>query len=252
MLNSNFDLRTFLTESKASTEQIQEATLTEATVMEYIRERMSSMNNEVRSCMREYLERCNEIDMEHDDAHAQLMNALEDFYNKLKAHFEEDAAAEDLPMDTEVPAAPVGTIGDEPLEEEGPVYPEDKHTMTPDEFGSEEDEEELDEVKVKVSIPGQDSFEAEEGKEYSEEEADEYIENAKDSGATPMNTEFEKVSEEVVSEGLDPETVALLMGLAKTAVNMGTVPAALAILYQFKDHPKIAKVVTAFEKHLDK
>lgn len=51
-------------------------------------------------------------------------------------------------------------------------------------------------VKVKVSIPGQDSFEAEEGKEYSEEEADEYIENAKDSGATPMNTEFEKVSED--------------------------------------------------------
>jgi len=67
-----------------------------------------------------------------------------------------------------------------------------------------------------------------------------------------MNTEFEKVSEEVVSEGLDPETVDLLMGLAKTAVSMGTVPAALAILYQFKDHPKIAKVVTAFEKHLDK
>ena len=407
MLNSNFDLRTFLTESKASTEQIQEATLTEATVMEYIRERMSSMNNEVRSCMREYLERCNEIDMEHDDAHAQLMNALEDFYNKLKAHFEEDAAAEDLPMDTEVPAAPVGTIGDEPLEEGESESLYKIQTTTPnsdptiqklsdraakdleksmdivsielvkevedEDFGGEEDE--LDEVKVKVSIPGQDSFEAEEGKEYSEEEADEYIENAKDSGATPMNTEFEKVSEDhsanpndkyvvrpcknkkepwavwegevrvkgfatkeeaqayadkqnkeqglneldskealwplpeewyskyytvdfyadgprffnnetgeevsykdisahyekeaedysntvnedlkeetlnVVSEGLDPETVDLLMGLAKTAVNMGTVPAALAILYQFKDHPKIAKVVTAFEKHLDK
>jgi hypothetical protein len=311
MLNSNFDLRTFLTESKASTEQIQEATLTEATVMEYIRERMSSMNNEVRSCMREYLERCNEIDMEHDDAHAQLMNALEDFYNKLKAHFEEDAAAEDLPMDTEVPAAPVGTIGDEPLEEEGPVYPEDKHTMTPDEFGSEEDEEELDEVKVKVSIPGQDSFEAEEGKEYSEEEAQAYADKQnKEQGLNELDSKealwplpeewyskyytvdfyadgprffnnetgeevsykdisahYEKEAEDysntvnedlkeetlnVVSEGLDPETVDLLMGLAKTAVNMGTVPAALAILYQFKDHPKIAKVVTAFEKHLDK
>ena len=241
MLNSNFDLRTFLAESKASTEQIQEATLTEATVMEYIRERMSSMNNEVRSCMREYLERCNEIDMEHEDAHAQLMNALEDFYNKLKAHFEEDAADED----------PMPSHSDE---QPDAVLPAEAPTMGLEEgeedFGGEEDE--LDEVKVKVSIPGQDSFEAEEGKEYSEEQADEYIENAKDSGATPMNTEFEKVSEEVVSEGLDPETVALLMGLAKTAVNMGTVPAALAILYQFKDHPKIAKVVTAFEKHLDK
>ena len=284
MLNSNFDLRTFLTESKASTEQIQEATLTEATVMEYIRERMSSMNNEVRSCMREYLERCNEIDMEHDDAHAQLMNALEDFYNKLKAHFEEDAAAEDLPMDTEVPAAPVGTIGDEPLEEgeedfggeedENQAYDDgvteemskeeawekfqqdnnvtDKTTKIAREDFEKEWAKRTDEVKVKVSIPGQDEFEAEEGKDYSEEEADEYIKNAKDSGATPMNTEFEKVSEEVVSEGLDPETVDLLMGLAKTAVSMGTVPAALAILYQFKDHPKIAKVVTAFEKHLDK
>ena len=284
MLNSNFDLRTFLTESKASTEQIQEATLTEATVMEYIRERMSSMNNEVRSCMKEYLERCNEIDMEHDDAHAQLMNALEDFYNKLKAHFEEDAAAEDLPMDTEVPAAPVGTIGDEPLEEgeedfggeedENQAYDDgvteemskeeawekfqqdnnvtDKTTKIAREDFEKEWAKRTDEVKVKVSIPGQDEFEAEEGKDYSEEEADEYIKNAKDSGATPMNTEFEKVSEEVVSEGLDPETVDLLMGLAKTAVSMGTVPAALAILYQFKDHPKIAKVVTAFEKHLDK
>jgi len=194
MLNSNFDLRTFLTESKASTEQIQEATLTEATVMEYIRERMSSMNNEVRSCMKEYLERCNEIDMEHEDAHAQLMNALEDFYNKLKAHFEEDAADEELPMDTPVAAAPVGTIGDEPLEE------------GEEDFGGEEDD--------------------------TEEET------------------LEEVDE--LTEGLDPETVNLLLGLAKTAVSVGTVPAALGILYQYKDNPKIAKAIAAFERHLDK
>lgn len=301
MLNSNFDLRTFLTESKASTEQIQEATLTEATVMEYIRERMSSMNNEVRSCMREYLERCNEIDMEHDDAHAQLMNALEDFYNKLKAHFEEDAAAEDLPMDTEVPAAPVGTIGDEPLEEEGPVYPEDKHTMTPDEFGSEEDEDdlygageedELDEAKVKRDLKGYadkqnkeqglnelDSKEAlwplpeewyskyytvdfyadgprffsnETGEEVSYKDISAHYEKEAEDYSNTVNEDLKEETLNVVSEGLDPETVDLLMGLAKTAVNMGTVPAALAILYQFKDHPKIAKVVTAFEKHLDK
>ena len=339
MLNSNFDLRTFLTESKASTEQIQEATLTEATVMEYIRERMSSMNNEVRSCMKEYLERCNEIDMEHEDAHAQLMNALEDFYNKLKAHFEEDAAAEDpMPGDEEPPTvlpsdAPSRELDGSPMieGEEEALYriqtttPNSEPTIQKlskrgaadleksmdivsielvkeededDSFGGEKDEpkelspfekrlaklaaseeekrknnpgyaaaskssleedvtfggekDELDEAKVKVSIPGQDSFEAEEGKEYSEEEADEYIKNAKDSGATPMNTEFEKVSEEVLSEGLDPETVNLLLGLAKTAVSVGTVPAALGILYQYKDNPKIAKAIAAFERHLDK
>ncbi len=104
MLNSNFDLRKFLAESKAPKEVIQEATLTEATVMEYIREKMDSMNNEVRSCMREYLNAVNEIDPGHEDAHAQLMGALEDFYNKLKAHFEQDAADEDpMPGDEEPP-----------------------------------------------------------------------------------------------------------------------------------------------------
>ena len=472
MLNSNFDLRTFLTESKNPTisegakfkvgdmvklsggeptevlavrkmtdsdlhaysiknskgeraeydeTQLSAANvdevLSEATVMEYIRERMDRMNDEVRSCMKEYIQACNEIDPGHEDAHAQLMNALEDFYNKLKAHFEQDEAEMEEPLATndEVPHIDL---------EEGPVYPEDKHTMTPDEFGGEEDEEELDEVKVKVSIPGQDSFEAEEGKEYSEKEADEYIKNAKDSEATPMNTKFEKINEdyvprtkedlvfqylrdawqfgalkgkdvdpdeelstmtdsllanlpdydsaervdeqveslqsigekiegklkalglqthvfggefevpkdarneiaknnklgalaysrdksifaghpeyerlevivhedhledlkkianefkmpsgsvqafaetsfvrlrhtadvvsesaEVVSEGLDPETVKLLLGMAKLAVTAGTVPAALGILYQYKDHPKIAKAIEAFERHLDK
>lgn len=282
-------------------EKLVSEVLSEATVMEYIREKMDSMNNEVRSCMREYLNTCNEIDPSHEDAHAQLMGALEDFYSKLKAHFEADQA-EDIP----VAAAPVGTIGDEPLEEgEGEALykiqtttPDSEPTIQKlskrgaddleksmdivsielvkeddDEFGGEEDE--VEEAKVKVDIPGQDSFEAEEGKEYSEEEADEYIANAKKSGATPMNTKFSKVNEEDgvtypedkhtltpdelghdveegINEAIDPETVDLLMGLAKSAVTMGTVPAALAVLYQFKDHPKIAKVVTAFEKHLDK
>jgi hypothetical protein len=60
----------------------------------------------------------------------------------------------------------------------------------------------LKEVKVKVAIPGQDEFEAEEGKNYSEEEADKYIANAKKSGATPMNTTFTKVNEEEVEEAI--------------------------------------------------
>lgn len=586
MLNSNFDLRKFLTESKASTEQIQEATLTEATVMEYIREKVSGVNNEVRTCMREYLETCSEIDMEHEDAHAQLMNALEDFYNKLRAHFEEDAIEDEMEPTNDIPPIPTPTLAEE--EEEDDLFgageeDEEKEEDQIEEWGDgsgiyynggekkdkkekEDKEDDVDEgfldrlkkkpaqseptpakvlsadeiqamidkeaktgdilnaatvlgtidlrnatpeqikmfisiardsdhghdtitgdnyidyleslpnykgvaeVNVNVSIPGQDDFEAEEGKDYSEEEADEYIKNAKDSGATPMGTTFKKVnkkasipgqdepdedvvneldskealwplpeewyskyytvdfyadgprffsnetgeevsykdisahyekeaeeeideatfgeagnkgnwkgsadanpvtfmnrgyhivisdptngladedpkkvenilfvidkefkrlakikkmnfknleangafdslkyyektdkivgvlptwlftkkplttknsikstkfypslkdryptlqltlkkplripekvvSEEVVSEGLDTKTVDLLMGLAKTAVNMGTIPAALLILNKYKDHPKIKKVVTAFEKHLDK
>jgi hypothetical protein len=331
--------------------------------MEYIRERMTEMNNEVRSCMREYLTAVNEIDPGHEDAHAQLMGALEDFYNKLKAHFEADAMEDPMPGDEEPPVvlpsdAPSRELDGSPMiegeeEEEafggeedeleekvGKFTSSDKDEYIGDD-GEKEDEEYLkylksggkvglpgmgiqtkhltgedeleegtytaqdgneykasynlyvdgekvanfesedlakaelenykekhgdssdivikpahdpvEEVKVKVDIPGQDSFEAEEGKEYSEEEADRYIKNAKDSEATPMNTKFSKVNEEeAVNEAIDPETVDLLMGLAKSAVTMGTVPAALAVLYQFKDHPKIAKVVTAFEKHLDK
>lgn len=198
MLNSNFDLRTFLTESKNPTlsegakfkvgdmvklsggeptevlavrkmtdsdlhaysiknskgerAEYDETQLTaadvsevlsEATVMEYIRERMDRMNDEVRSCMREYIQACNEIDPGHEDAHAQLMNALEDFYNKLKAHFEEDEAEMEEPLatSTDSPQIPV---------EEGPVYPEDKHLMTPDEFGGEEDE--LDEASEETKL----------------------------------------------------------------------------------------------------
>ena len=57
----------------------------------------------------------------------------------------------------------------------------------------------LKEVKVKVAIPGQDEFEAEEGKDYSEEEAEEYVKNAKASGATPMNTKF-KIEEDAKAE----------------------------------------------------
>ena len=51
----------------------------------------------------------------------------------------------------------------------------------------------VEEVKVQVNIPGQDPRYAEDGKEYSEKEADEFIERAKDHGATPMNTTFKKV-----------------------------------------------------------
>ena len=263
MLNSNFNLRTFLVESKAPKEQIQEATLTEATVMEYIRERMAEMNNEVRSCMKEYLQRCNEIDPGHEDAHAQLMGALEDFYNKLKAHFEADAMEDPMPGDEEPPVVLPSDAPSRELDGSPMIEGEEEDEA----FGGEEDEleertyfdpyDELEEVKVKVEIPGQDPFEAEEGKEYSEEEADEYIKNAKASGATPMNTKFSKVNEnmtdeEALNEALDPETFDFLMGLAKSAVTMGTVPAALVVLSKFKDDPKIAKVVTAFEKHLDK
>ena len=346
MLNSNFDLRTFLTESKNPTisegakfkvgdmvklsggeptevlavrkmtdsdlhaysiknskgeraeydeTQLSAANvdevLSEATVMEYIRERMDRMNDEVRSCMKEYIQACNEIDPGHEDAHAQLMSALEDFYNKLKAHFEQDEAEMEEPLATndEVPHIDL---------EEGPVYPEDKHTMTPDEFGGEEDEvneEEVEEgnafsvARAKAIEDGNDEFEVD-GKTYKVNETEDmieedyeprtkedlifqYLRDAWQFGAMKgkdvdpdeeLSTmtdsllanlpdyDASNVDEEVVSEGLDPETVKLLLGMAKLAVTAGTVPAALGILYQYRDNPKIAKAIQAFEKHLDK
>ena len=324
MLNSNFNLRSFLAESKAPKEQIQEATLTEATVMEYIRERMTEMNNEVRSCMKEYLQRCNEIDPGHEDAHAQLMGALEDFYNKLKAHFEEDAmddAGEELATTEPAPSREL---------DGSPMYEGEEEGEDADgEYGHEEPEDEmldegiLDTIKDKMVSVGKkllSKFSPEDqasmkaaaekvlGPNYSKEditldkakeigkiisggldESQELDENLRkkiggalvglglptafvaghgfghtDAGAITAGigiaaamlgwvmTLDEGQEVEVVNEAIDPETVDLLMGLAKSAVTMGTVPAALAVLYQFKDHPKIAKVVTAFEKHLDK
>ena len=467
MLNSNFDLRTFLTESKNPTisegakfkvgdmvklsggeptevlavrkmtdsdlhaysiknskgeraeydeTQLSAANvdevLSEATVMEYIRERMDRMNDEVRECMKEYIQRCNAIDPHHENAHAELMNALENFYNKLKTHFEaeETGDASHLATNDEVPYIDL---------EEGPVYPEDKHTMTPDEFeedafGGEEDEvneEEVEEgnafsaARAKAVEDGKDEFEVD-GKTYkvnetedvvkedyeprtkedlvfqylrdawqfgamkgkdvspdeelstmadsllanlpdydSAERVDEQAESlqsigekieeklkalglqtkvfggefevpksardmiaknnklgalaySRDKSIFAGHPEYERLeviihkdhledlkkianefkmpsgsvqafagtgfvrlrhtadvvgeSVEIVSEGLDPETVKLLLGMAKLAVTAGTVPAALGILYQYKDHPKIAKAIEAFERHLDK
>ena len=70
-----------------------------------------------------------------------------------------------------------------------------------------------DEVKVKVSIPGQDEFEAEEGKDYSEEEADKYIANAEKHGATPMGTEFTKTDEAIQNIENDEQTKRRVAGL---------------------------------------
>jgi hypothetical protein len=64
-----------------------------------------------------------------------------------------------------------------------------------------------DEVKVKVAIPGQDEFEAEEGKDYSEEEADKYIANAEKHGATPMGTKFKKTDEAIQNIENDEYTI---------------------------------------------
>lgn len=195
MLNSNFDLRTFLAESKAPKEQIEEAILTEATVMEYIREKMGSMNNEVRSCMREYLERCNEIDMEHEDAHTQLMNALEDFYNKLKAHFEEDAADEDpMPGDEEAPTVLPNDVPAIKLEEE-------------EVFGDEKDA--LEEVKVKITPPEGEPYLALDGKEMSKDQAEDFIENSKNvrgmTKAEIVDDEAEVLSADEIQARIDQE-----------------------------------------------
>ena len=70
-----------------------------------------------------------------------------------------------------------------------------------------------DEVRVKVSIPGQDEFEAEEGKDYSEAEADKYIANAEKHGATPMGTEFTKTDEAIQNIENDEQTKRRVAGL---------------------------------------
>ena len=288
MLNSNFDLRTFLAESKAPTEQVNEATLTEATVMEYIREKMDHMNNEVRSCMREYLNAVNEIDPGHEDAHAQLMGALEDFYNKLKAHFEEDEAHMEEPLDTntDVPAIAL---------EEGEE--EDEHS-----FGDEGDAPEvkeglLDRLKKK---PAQSSPAP--AKVLSADEIQAMIDAEAETGtivdildaavvqqtidltnATPEQIKmfvsvarkgdttgdtvtgdnymsyleklpnYSKVNEEAsINEDVDP---LLLQGLAKTVLHVAAVPGFMAVLYKLKDTkkfgPAIQKMITALEKFHD-
>jgi len=80
-----------------------------------------------------------------------------------------------------------------------------------DEPGEKMEKAKLNEAKVKVSIPGQDDFDAEDGKEYSEEEADKYIKNAKASGATPMGTKFEKNEDYDPDQEQDDEEVPMPM-----------------------------------------
>ena len=283
MLNSNFNLRTFLTESKAPKQQVEEAMLSEATVMEYIRERMSSMNNEVRTCMREYLSTVSDIDTESEDAHAQLMNALEDFYNKLKDHFEADAPPMGAPgedtMDTpEVAptAGPALTLEEEDEAFGGEEDDREDDELSPEELANKHAGSPMKEASVEFHQNGKKTFEKEfdteeeadvykakaadmadthgvELKEYTEEEMAAITANAIEADKEQFEKETsEDVYEAEVNEALDPDTLSLLLGLAKTAVSAGTVPAALAILYQYKDNPKIAKAVAAFEKHLDK
>lgn len=291
MLNSNFDLRTFLTESKAPKEQIQEATLTEATVMEYIREKMDHMNNEVRSCMREYLTAVNEIDPGHEDAHAQLMGALEDFYNKLKAHFEEDEAEMEQPLATTEPA-PSRELDGSPMYEgeeedkafggeedeeeedlnEGDDYiPRDKedlvYTFLQDAFklgamkgGDFDPSEELSAMAISLvaNLPDYDSaevgLEEEDGVIYPEDkhtltpdelgyDVDETINE--DAGI------YQGLVDTAMNMGSEKDTALFLAGLVKTVVHLGAVPALVAALYPFKDKPVVQKLLKKLEKFVD-
>ena len=251
MLNSNFDLRTFLAESKAPTEQVNEATLTEATVMEYIREKMDHMNNEVRSCMREYLNAVNEIDPGHEDAHAQLMNALEDFYNKLKAHFEEDEAHMEEPLDTntDVPA-----IALEEGEEEDESFGGEEDELEEGAYGAPSGDAELDKERLealKAELKALEDKGAPAGiiaikkKEIASfDSVDETVVN-EDAGI------YQGLVDTAMSMGSDKDTALFLAGLVKTAVHVGAIPALLAALYQFKDKPMIAKAIAKLEKFND-
>ena len=341
MLNSNFNLRTFLTESKNPTlsegakfkvgdmvklsggeptevlavrkmtgsdlhaysiknskgerAEYDETQLTaadvsevlsEATVMEYIRERMTEMNNEVRSCMREYLQRCNEIDPGHEDAHAQLMGALEDFYNKLKAHFEADAMEDPMPGDEEPPVvlpsdAPSRELDGSPMiegEEEEEAFGGEEDELEErayfDPYDELEESENEDMVDEDHSADPTDKYVVRPCKNKDEpwavwegetrvkgfatkEEAQEFAdtknkEQGLDEGAINEDAGiYQGLVDTAMNMGSERDTALFLAGLVKTVVHLGAVPALVAALYPFKDKPVVQKLLAKLEKFVD-
>ena len=274
MLNSNFNLRTFLTESKAPKEQIQEATLTEATVMEYIRERMTEMNNEVRSCMREYLTAVNEIDPGHEDAHAQLMGALEDFYNKLKAHFEADAMEDPMPGEEEPPVvlpsdAPSRELDGSPMiegEEEDEAFggeeDELEESVNEDMVDEDHSADPTDKYVVRPCKNKDEPWAVWEGETRvkgfaTKEEAQEFAdtknkEQGLDEGSINEDAGiYQGLVDTAMNMGSERDTALFLAGLVKTVVHLGAVPALVAALYPFKDKPVVQKLLAKLEKFVD-
>jgi len=154
---SNFDLRKFLAEQKQivnmeetleEVESVEEAESVEEVAEETVEETVEEGHG-MKETMYEFLQQVNNIPSDHDDAHAELMNALGDFYEKLKAHFEADQAEMDQEADDIHPGHQNDTVYEgEEVEEE----------MIPEVEVSEEASEEVKEY-VKAALAGKNANE---------------------------------------------------------------------------------------------
>jgi len=146
-----FDLRKFLAEQKQIVnmeETLEEVDSVEEVAEEAVEETVTEGAG-MKETMYEFLKQVNNIPSDYDDAHAELMNALGDFYGKLKAHFEADQAEMDQEADDIHPGHQNDTVYEgEEVEEE----------MIPEVEVSEEASEEVKEY-VQAALAGKDANE---------------------------------------------------------------------------------------------
>ena len=147
---SNIDLRKFLAEQKqiVSMQDLQEVEETVEETIDQVEETIDK-GVDMKECMYEFLQQVQGIPSDHADAHGELMNALGDFYEKLKAHFEADQAEMDQEADDIHPGHQNDTVYEgEEVEEE----------MIPEVEISEEADEEVKEY-VKAALEGKNADE---------------------------------------------------------------------------------------------
>lgn len=150
---NNFDLRKFLAEQKQVVnmeETLEEVESVEEVAEETVEETVTE-GADMREGMYEFLQQVQGIPSDHEDSHQALMDCLEDFYGKLKAHFEADEKA----MDQEADDIHPGHHNDTVYEGEEAEVEED---MIPE---VEVSEEATDEVKeyVQAALQGKDANE---------------------------------------------------------------------------------------------
>jgi hypothetical protein len=148
---NNFDLRKFLAEQKQIVnmeEALEEVESVEEVAEEAVEETVTE-GMDLREGMYEFLQQVQSIPSDHEDSHQALMDCLEDFYGKLKAHFEADEAEIDQEADDIHPGHQNDTVYEgEEVEEE----------MIPEVEVSEEASEEVKEY-VKAALAGKDANE---------------------------------------------------------------------------------------------
>jgi len=148
---NNFDLRKFLAEQKQIVnmeETLEEVESVEEVAEEAVEETVTE-GADLREGMYEFLQQVQGIPSDHEDSHQALMDCLEDFYGKLKAHFEADEAETDQEADDIHPGHQNDTVYEgEEVEEE----------MIPEVEVSEEASEEVKEY-VKAALAGKNANE---------------------------------------------------------------------------------------------